>query len=129
MVLYASKYPVAVCQSSGLVSACCRVAEIDELLAQERLDVKNIRKFCFEHGVPEGAGRRATVWKILLDYLPRDVSEWPKCLAKTRYVIGCVAVSDTQAHCCWSLSVPLSKIKIKKIFKKYLKNIKNLVWN
>ncbi|XP_065188083.1 TBC1 domain family member 13-like [Sycon ciliatum] len=61
-----------------------RVAEVDQLLAEPKLDFKKVRAFSFDHGIPEGAGRRATVWKILLDYLPCDVSEWPKCLAKTR---------------------------------------------
>ncbi|KAL8026571.1 hypothetical protein ABFS82_14G036300 [Erythranthe guttata] len=35
-------------------------------------------------GIPDGAGIRATVWKLLLGYLPSDRSLWPSELAKKR---------------------------------------------
>ncbi|CAN6282404.1 unnamed protein product [Urochloa humidicola] len=35
-------------------------------------------------GVPDAAGVRSTVWKLLLGYLPNDRSLWEQDLAKKR---------------------------------------------
>ncbi|XP_071719657.1 uncharacterized protein [Rutidosis leptorrhynchoides] len=35
-------------------------------------------------GIPDGAGIRSTVWKLLLAYLPKDKANWPSELAKKR---------------------------------------------
>ena len=35
-------------------------------------------------GVPEGQGRRATAWRILLNYLPESQQSWPDYLNKQR---------------------------------------------
>ncbi len=47
------------------------------------VDIENLRKLAF-YGVPDATGLRSTVWRLLLDYLPRDVDSWQKTLSSKR---------------------------------------------
>lgn len=49
-----------------------------------KIDEKLVRKFSFKYGAPETAGMRSIMWKLLLDYLPFDRTEWPKVLKAKR---------------------------------------------
>jgi len=60
-----------------------RIKEFDDAIQEENLDILQIRKLCFA-GVPEGQGRRAMAWRILLNYLPESRKSWPDYLNKQR---------------------------------------------
>ncbi|KAL3620008.1 hypothetical protein CASFOL_034920 [Castilleja foliolosa] len=60
-----------------------RQAHILQELSRKVINMEELRKLASQ-GVPEGAGIRATVWKLLLGYLPTDRSLWPSELAKKR---------------------------------------------
>jgi len=47
------------------------------------IDLDELRMLAAQ-GVPDAAGVRATVWKLLLGYLPNDRSLWEQELAKKR---------------------------------------------
>ena len=47
------------------------------------IDLPNLRLLCFG-GVPEGRGRRALSWKLLLNYLPNEKSLWKENLERQR---------------------------------------------
>lgn len=55
----------------------------EDTLNNERIDLKTLRKLCF-NGCPFEHGYRSTCWKILLNYLPLDVSQWKEILEKQR---------------------------------------------
>lgn len=57
--------------------------EFDQLLGEENIDIKKVRKLCFS-GVPDEGGRRALCWKLLLNYLPLTTSQWNDTLNKKR---------------------------------------------
>ena len=48
-----------------------RVKEFDAHLSSEELQLQTVRELCFR-GIPEGHGRRAYAWRLLLNYLPCD---------------------------------------------------------
>ncbi|CAN1146868.1 TBC1 domain family member 13 [Linum perenne] len=52
-------------------------------LSKKVVNVKEIRKIALQ-GLPDVAGIRSTVWKLLLGYLPPERSEWSSELAKKR---------------------------------------------
>jgi hypothetical protein len=61
-----------------------RVKEFDALLdSKERIDIKSLKQKCFR-GVPEGKGRRAIAWRILLGYLPKERKLWNDVLSEKR---------------------------------------------
>jgi len=60
-----------------------RVQEFDNILSQPCLDLENVRQQCYR-GVPEGGGRRAKAWRLLLHYLPPDTSLWTEFLGRNR---------------------------------------------
>lgn len=61
---------------------CCRVAEFDSCLNSEVVDLEFLREQSYR-GIPEGGGRRATSWRILLGYLPVKRKVWREvCQAK-----------------------------------------------
>lgn len=60
-----------------------RVRQFDDALAENSLDFRLLRELCFG-GIPEGAGRRAALWRILLHYLPSEKAEWPAFLSAQR---------------------------------------------
>ncbi|XP_061990987.1 uncharacterized protein LOC133709301 isoform X2 [Rosa rugosa] len=52
-------------------------------LSKKTINVRELRKIASQ-GIPDGAGVRSTVWKLLLGYLPPDRALWPSELAKKR---------------------------------------------
>ncbi|KAI5700731.1 hypothetical protein M8J75_002400 [Diaphorina citri] len=60
-----------------------RVKAFEDTLSQDLIDIKTLRKLCF-NGIPDEQGFRALCWKILLNYLPADQTTWCETLAKTR---------------------------------------------
>lgn len=60
-----------------------RLKAFEDTLNNERIDLKTLRKLCF-NGCPFEHGYRSTCWKILLNYLPLDVSQWKDILEKQR---------------------------------------------
>jgi len=60
-----------------------RVATFDECMSSNIVDLKKLRELCFR-GVPEGGGRRAASWRILLGYLPANKSQWQEICRKRR---------------------------------------------
>lgn len=60
-----------------------RRAQILQELSKKTVNIGELRKLASQ-GIPDGAGIRATVWKLLLGYLPADRSLWPSELAKKR---------------------------------------------
>ncbi|KAL3828400.1 hypothetical protein ACJIZ3_017202 [Penstemon smallii] len=60
-----------------------RHAQIVQELSRKIINMGELRRLASQ-GVPDVAGVRATVWKLLLGYLPPDRSLWPSELAKKR---------------------------------------------
>ncbi|KAG8369645.1 hypothetical protein BUALT_Bualt14G0035200 [Buddleja alternifolia] len=60
-----------------------RQAQILQELSRKVINMGELRRLASQ-GIPDGPGIRATVWKLLLGYLPADRSLWPSELAKKR---------------------------------------------
>jgi len=52
-------------------------------LEQDVVDISRLREHSFR-GIPEGGGRRAATWRILLGYLPAKRGTWASILAQQR---------------------------------------------
>lgn len=52
-------------------------------LSKKMINVREMRRIAMQ-GIPDGAGIRSTVWKLLLGYLPPDRGLWASELAKKR---------------------------------------------
>jgi len=86
-----------------------RILNFYSLLYDEqntKLDIKELRKICFENGCPDDDKHiRSITWKILLGYLPKDRQEWNSCLQEKRNLyqefVRDLIIEDgkfTQAH-------------------------------
>ncbi|KAK3166275.1 hypothetical protein QOZ80_1AG0043720 [Eleusine coracana subsp. coracana] len=60
-----------------------RQSRIFAALSKKVVDLDELRMLAAQ-GVPDGAGVRSTVWKLLLGYLPNDRSLWEEEVAKKR---------------------------------------------
>ncbi|PSN44546.1 TBC1 domain family member 13 [Blattella germanica] len=60
-----------------------RLKEFDDVLEHEVINLKNLKKLCF-NGVPDEKGRRALCWKLLLNYLPLSRGTWSETLTRKR---------------------------------------------
>ncbi|OQU88079.1 hypothetical protein SORBI_3003G395300 [Sorghum bicolor] len=60
-----------------------RQSRLFAALSKKVIDLDELRMLAAQ-GVPDAAGVRATVWKLLLGYLPNDRSLWEQELAKKR---------------------------------------------
>jgi len=60
-----------------------RLKLFDAALARDKLDLTELQRLS-KSGIPEGSGRRATFWRILLNYLPPKRAQWSEYLAKQR---------------------------------------------
>ncbi|CAN1334436.1 TBC1 domain family member 13 [Linum perenne] len=58
-------------------------AQLSTELSKKVVNLKELRKIASQ-GLPDGAGIRSTVWKLLLGYLPPERSQWSSELAKKR---------------------------------------------
>ncbi|PON32736.1 Rab-GTPase-TBC domain containing protein [Parasponia andersonii] len=71
--------------SSGAPSVedISRQAQLLAELSKKVINMRELRRIASQ-GIPDGAGIRSTVWKLLLGYLPPDRSLWSTELAKKR---------------------------------------------
>uniref|UniRef100_A0A6V7QS97 Rab-GAP TBC domain-containing protein n=1 Tax=Ananas comosus var. bracteatus TaxID=296719 RepID=A0A6V7QS97_ANACO len=53
-------------------------------LSKKIVNLEELRRLAF-YGIPDGAGIRSTVWKLLLTYLPNDCELWAGELQKRRF--------------------------------------------
>ncbi|XP_052092221.1 TBC1 domain family member 13-like [Mytilus californianus] len=60
-----------------------RLKQFEDVLKEEVIDLKNLRKLCF-NGCPFECGYRSVCWKLLLNYLPCKRCEWNDFLSKQR---------------------------------------------
>lgn len=60
-----------------------RVQTYKKALAKRPIDIDLVRSLADE-GIPEEHGLRALYWKVLLNYLPTDPTEWDDVLKKNR---------------------------------------------
>ncbi|PSS32804.1 TBC1 domain family member protein [Actinidia chinensis var. chinensis] len=60
-----------------------RQAQILQELSRKVINMGELRRLASQ-GIPDGAGIRCTVWKLLLGYLPTDRGLWSSELAKKR---------------------------------------------
>ncbi|CAN4120807.1 unnamed protein product [Withania somnifera] len=60
-----------------------RQAQLCQELSRKIINMGDVRRLASQ-GIPDGAGIRATVWKLLLGYLPTEKALWPTELAKKR---------------------------------------------
>ncbi|KAM6544650.1 hypothetical protein CsatB_025386 [Cannabis sativa] len=60
-----------------------RQAQLLSELSKKVINMRELRRIASQ-GIPDGAGIRSTVWKLLLNYLPPDRSLWSTELAKKR---------------------------------------------
>ncbi|KAF8402112.1 hypothetical protein HHK36_013064 [Tetracentron sinense] len=60
-----------------------RQAQVLSELSRKVINMRELRKLASQ-GIPDGAGIRPTVWKLLLGYLPCDRGLWSSELAKKR---------------------------------------------
>ncbi|XP_004247865.1 uncharacterized protein [Solanum lycopersicum] len=60
-----------------------RQAQLCQELSRKIINMGEVRRLASQ-GIPDGAGIRATVWKLLLGYLPTEKALWPTELVKKR---------------------------------------------
>ncbi|CAI9268727.1 unnamed protein product [Lactuca saligna] len=60
-----------------------RQAQLSQELSRKIINMVELKKLA-SLGIPDGAGIRSTVWKLLLSYLPSDKGLWSSELAKKR---------------------------------------------
>lgn len=69
--------------ASSAAEDISRQAQLLQELSRKVINLGELRRLA-SRGIPDGAGIRATVWKLLLGYLPCDRSLWTSELAKKR---------------------------------------------
>lgn len=60
-----------------------RLQRFRQVLAADRIDMDELRRLAMG-GVPTQEGMRAVTWKLLLNYLPRQTSQWEAELKRKR---------------------------------------------
>lgn len=58
-----------------------KLQELESILGNDTIDLKKLREICSQ-GCPNEGGTRSLVWKILLNYLPKNRSQWTDNLNK-----------------------------------------------
>lgn len=61
-----------------------RLLHFHHSLNQDTIPRSVIEQFVFEYGVPDSAGMRSLLWKLLLGYLPLQHSMWESSLKQSR---------------------------------------------
>ncbi|XP_022875023.1 TBC1 domain family member 13 isoform X3 [Olea europaea var. sylvestris] len=69
--------------ASSLAIDISSQAQLLQELSRKIINMGELRRIASQ-GIPDGDGIRATVWKLLLGYLPPDRALWPSELAKKR---------------------------------------------
>lgn len=75
--------PPAKVAAAAAAEAVSRQSQILQEISRKVINMGELRRLAAQ-GVPEGAGIRATVWKLLLGYLPCERSLWSTELSKKR---------------------------------------------
>ena len=65
------------------ISFLSRLETFDATLAEEVINHSNLKQLCFA-GIPEGKGRRALSWRLLLNFLPMEKRTWNDFLHQQR---------------------------------------------
>lgn len=60
-----------------------RLQEIESIINNDTIDLTRLRALCSQ-GCPNEGGTRSLIWKILLNYLPRNRKDWSDRLEKRR---------------------------------------------
>ncbi|XP_021365468.1 TBC1 domain family member 13-like [Mizuhopecten yessoensis] len=60
-----------------------RLQEFEDTLTSDSIDSKRLRRLCF-NGCPFENGYRSVCWKLMLNYLPKNKSQWKEVLSKQR---------------------------------------------
>jgi hypothetical protein len=60
-----------------------RLEAFDAALDEDVINHANLRQLCFA-GIPEGKGRRALSWRLLLNFLPMEKKTWNDFLHQQR---------------------------------------------
>ncbi|KAI3511535.1 hypothetical protein L1887_18690 [Cichorium endivia] len=68
---------------SSPVEDVSRQAQLSQELSRKIINMVELKRLA-SLGIPDGAGTRSTVWKLLLSYLPSDKGLWSSELAKKR---------------------------------------------
>ncbi|KAK2975208.1 hypothetical protein RJ640_022100 [Escallonia rubra] len=73
----------AAASNSSSAEDMSRQAQLSQELSKKVLSMSELRRLASQ-GIPDGAGIRSTVWKLLLGYLPSDRGLWSSELSKKR---------------------------------------------
>ncbi|WOH13512.1 hypothetical protein DCAR_0833022 [Daucus carota subsp. sativus] len=68
---------------SSVVEDASKQAQLLHEISNKVISLTELRRLASQ-GIPDGAGVRSAVWKLLLGYLPGDRALWPSELAKKR---------------------------------------------
>ncbi|XP_033731972.1 TBC1 domain family member 13-like [Pecten maximus] len=60
-----------------------RLQEFEDTLKSDSIDRKRLGRLCF-NGCPFENGYRSVCWKLMLNYLPKNKSQWKEVLSKQR---------------------------------------------
>ncbi|KAK2999547.1 hypothetical protein RJ639_023607 [Escallonia herrerae] len=74
----------AAASNSSSAEDMSRRAQLSQELSKKVLNMSELRRLASQ-GIPDGAGIRSTVWKLLLGYLPSDRGLWSSELSKKRF--------------------------------------------
>ncbi|GIL51493.1 hypothetical protein Vafri_7469 [Volvox africanus] len=69
--------------SSSVQTLEARIGRFKLELRGSRINLDNLKRLAY-NGIPDSGNLRATVWKLLLSYLPLTPDDWSKELAKRR---------------------------------------------
>lgn len=60
-----------------------RLIQFDECISSQVININTLKEMCFK-GVPEGGGRRALAWRLMLGYLPSKRNLWSQVTNEKR---------------------------------------------
>lgn len=74
----------AVAHASGAIPAAAKEALFRHCLSATSVDVDELRRLVWAHGMPDTTWARPMAWKLLVEYLPPDRVYWDRVLALRR---------------------------------------------
>lgn len=60
-----------------------RIKEFEDLLKEDVINLKELKQLAFS-GIPDDLGKRALIWRLLLNYLPAEKAQWTCLLEEKR---------------------------------------------